>query len=211
MTVDVGALSAELSTLAASRPRTIIGICGAPGAGKSTLAELLVDAVNAAAASTAVAVGMDGFHLAKSVIVGDDRGSRRGAPDTFDAAGYAALLARLRTLEDDIVYAPEYRREIEDPVNAAIPVPRSVRLVVTEGNYLLHPDWAAARAQLDEVWYLEAPDESVRVEHLIARHVRFGKSPDRAQEHVLRSDESNASLVTSHREKADRVLRWQYW
>ena len=211
MTVDVGALSAELSTLAASRPRTIIGICGAPGAGKSTLAELLVDAVNAAAASTAVAVGMDGFHLAKSVIVGDDRGSRRGAPDTFDAAGYAALLARLRTLEDDIVYAPEYRREIEDPVNAAIPVPRSVRLVVTEGNYLLHPDWAAARAQLDEAWYLEAPDESVRVEHLIARHVRFGKSPERAQEHVLRSDEINASLVTSHREKADRVLRWPSW
>ncbi|MGV8850644.1 MAG: nucleoside/nucleotide kinase family protein [Propionibacteriaceae bacterium] len=211
MTVDVGALSAELSTLAASRPRTIIGICGAPGAGKSTLAELVVKAVNAAAAGAAVAVGMDGFHLAKSVIVDDDRGSRRGAPDTFDAAGYAALLARLRTLEDDIVYAPEYRREIEDPVNAAIPVPRSVRLVVTEGNYLLHPDWAAARAQVDEVWYLEAPDESVRVEHLIARHVRFGKSPDRARTHVLASDESNAALVASHREKADRVLRWQHW
>ena len=211
MTVDVGALSAELSTLAASRPRTIIGICGAPGAGKSTLAGLLVDAVNAAAPGTVVAVGMDGFHLAKSVIAGDDRSLRRGAPDTFDAAGYAALLERLRTAEDEVVYAPEYRREIEDPVNAAIAVPKSVRLVVTEGNYLLHPDWATARAQLDEVWYLEAPDESVRVEHLIARHVRFGKSAERARTHVLGSDESNASLVASHREKADRVLRWPSW
>jgi pantothenate kinase len=211
MTVDVDALSAELSTLSASRPRTIIGICGAPGAGKSTLARLLVDAVNAVALGTAVAVGMDGFHLARSVIARDGRRMRRGAPDTFDAAGYAALLERLRTAEGDIVYAPEYRRDIEDPVNAAIAVPKSVGLVVTEGNYLLHPDWAAARAQLHEVWYLEAPDESVRVEHLIARHVRFGKSAERARVHVLGSDESNARLVESHREQADRVLQWPCW
>ncbi len=210
MTVDVGALSAELSTLAASRSRTIIGICGAPGAGKSTLAGLLVDAVNAVAPGTAVAVGMDGFHLAKSVIAVDERRLRRGAPDTFDADGYAALLARLRTAEED-VYAPEYRREIEDPVNAAVLVPRSVRLVVTEGNYLLHPAWAAARAQLDEVWFLEAPDEPVRVEHLIARHVRFGKSVERARAHVLTSDEANSALVASHRGTADRVLRWATW
>ena len=211
MIVDVGALAAELAGLASTRRRTIIGICGAPGAGKSTLAGLLVRAVNEIAAGTAVVVGMDGFHLAKSVIAVDDRSLRRGAPDTFDAAGYAAMLARLRTGDDDIVYAPEYRREIEDPVNAAIPVPRSVRLVVTEGNYLLHPDWHAARHQIDEVWYLEAPDESVRVERLIARHVQYGKARERAREHVLSSDERNAALVASHRERADRVLRWPAW
>lgn len=211
MTVDVDALAVQLSSLAARRPRTIVGICGAPGAGKSTLAGLLVEAVNAEAPGTAVAVGMDGFHLAKSVIEGDDRRTRRGAPDTFDAAGYAALLARLRSADDEVVYAPEYRREIEDPVNAAIAVPRSVRLVVTEGNYLLHPDWAAVRGQLDEVWYLEAPDDSVRVEHLIARHIRFGKSAERARTHVLGSDEANATLVAGHRGDADRVLRWPSW
>ena len=211
MIVDVAALAAELVELAGTRRRTIIGICGAPGAGKSTLAGLLVGAVNESAAGTAVAVGMDGFHLAKSVIAVDDRRMRRGAPDTFDAAGYVAMLARLRTAEDDVVYAPEYRREIEDPVNAAIAVPRSVRLVVTEGNYLLHPDWVAAREQLDQVWYLEAPDETVRVERLIARHVQYGKAPERAREHVLSSDERNAELVASHRERADRVLHWPTW
>jgi pantothenate kinase len=206
MIVDVGALAAELAELAGARRRTIIGVCGAPGAGKSTLAQLLVAAVNEIAAGTAVAVGMDGFHLAKSVIAGDDRRTRRGAPDTFDAAGYAAMLARLRTGDDDIVYAPEYRREIEDPVNAALAVSRSVRLVVTEGNYLLHPDWVTARAQLDEVWYLEAPDESVRVEHLIARHVRYGKPIERARIHVLTSDLSWLSLVRTLGEGVEDLL-----
>jgi pantothenate kinase len=211
MRLDVDLLAAELLDLAGTRPRTLVGICGAPGAGKSTLATLLVDAVNGASPGVGVAVGMDGFHLARSVIAGDARATRRGAPDTFDPDGYAALLARLRRADEAVVYAPEYRREIEDPVNAAIPVPRSVRLVVTEGNYLLHPDWRAARSQLDEVWYLEAPDESVRVERLIARHVRFGKSPDHARTHVLGSDEANAALVATHRELADRVLQWPGW
>lgn len=211
MIVDVGALARELVAAAAQRPRTLVGICGAPGAGKSTLAGLLVDAVNAASPGLAVAVGMDGFHLAKSVISRDDRRTRRGAPDTFDAAGYAALLGRLRTNDDPVVYAPVYDREIEDPVNAATAVPRSVRVVVTEGNYLLHPDWAAARAQLDEVWFLEAPDESVRVEHLVARHVRYGKSPERARTWVLTSDEANAALVATYRDHADRILRWPSW
>lgn len=211
MIVDVGALARELVTASAERPRTIIGICGAPGAGKTTLAGLLVDAANVASAGVAIAVGMDGFHLAKSVINGDERRTRRGAPDTFDPAGYAALLARLRTSDDPVVYAPLYDRAIEDPVNAAIAVPRSARLVVTEGNYLLHPDWAAARAELDEVWFLEAPDEAVRVEHLIARHVRYGKGLERARDWVLTSDEANAALVSGYRNHADRVLRWPAW
>ncbi len=210
MRVDLEGLTAELLDLARSR-RVLVGICGAPGAGKSTLANQLVDAANATSPGVAVAVGMDGFHLAKSVIAADERRDRRGAPDTFDPAGYASLLARLRTAAEPVVYAPEYRREIEDPVNAAVPVPRTTRLIVTEGNYLLHPEWEAARAQLDMVWYLEAPDESVRVEQLIARHVRYGKSPDHARTHVLISDEANAALVKERRDLADRLLRWPKW
>ena len=109
------------------------------------------------------------------------------------------------------MYAPEYRREIEDPVNAAIAVPRSVRVVVTEGIYLLHPDWLAVRAQLDQVWFLEAPDECVRVERLIERHVRYGKDLERARTWVLTSDEPNAALVSGYRDGADRILHWTSW
>ncbi|MDQ7991865.1 MAG: nucleoside/nucleotide kinase family protein [Propionicimonas sp.] len=197
----------------ASGSRRIIGICGAPGAGKSTLAAQLIVALDALSPGCAVVVPMDGFHLAASVIGGDDRSTRRGAPDTFDPRGYAALLHRLRLNTDPIVYAPEYRREIEDPVTGAIPVPQSCRIVITEGNYLLLPDpaWRAVRQELDEVWFLEAPDEALRIDRLIERHQRFGKDPARARDHVLGSDECNARLVAGHRDQADLVLRFESW
>jgi pantothenate kinase len=211
--VDPTALAARLLGRVAAASRVLIGVCGAPGAGKSTLAGVVAADLNLAAPGSAVVVPMDGFHLAASVIGGDDRASRRGAPDTFDPDGYAALLARLRANVEDVVYAPEYRREIEDPVAGAIAVPRDCPIVITEGNYLLHPDpaWRRVRAHLDEVWFLAAPDESLRIQRLVERHIRFGKEPDRARAHVLGSDERNALLVSSHAQGADLVLRWPSW
>jgi len=197
----------------ATATRVIVGICGAPGAGKSTLAALLADEFNAVEPGTAVVVPMDGFHLAASVIAVDDRATRRGAPDTFDPDGYAALLRRLREHVEPVVYAPEYRREIEDPVAGAIPVPSQCRIVITEGNYLLNPEpaWRRVRACLDEVWFLEAPSEELRVSRLIERHTHFGKTHEHALAHVLDSDERNALLVDSNREGADLILRQDSW
>jgi pantothenate kinase len=193
--------------------RVIVGICGAPGAGKSTLAALLADELNAVEPGTAVVVPMDGFHLAASVIAVDDRATRRGAPDTFDPDGYAALLRRLREHVEPVVYAPEYRREIEDSVAGAIPVPIQCRIVITEGNYLLNPEpaWRRVRACLDEVWFLEAPSEELRVSRLIERHQHFGKTHEHAWTHVYETDERNALLVAGHREAADLILRRESW
>ncbi len=190
--------------LAAAGPRTLLGITGPPGSGKSTLAAM----VAARLADAVALVPMDGFHLAQAELVRLGRRDRMGAPDTFDAAGYVALLRRLRRQEEDVVYAPEFRREVEEPIAGAIPVPGSVPLVVTEGNYLLLGDggWAPVRPLLDEVWYVEV-DDRTRVERLVRRHVAFGKTPEAARDWVLRSDEANAARVAATRDRADLVVR----
>jgi pantothenate kinase len=152
-------------------------------------------------------VPMDGFHLAQSELVRLGRRDRMGAPDTFDSAGYAALLTRLRS-DEPVVYAPEFRREIEEPIAGAIAVPSAVPLVVTEGNYLLveDGDWAPVRGLLDEAWYVEI-DEAIRIERLIQRHIEFGKTPEFARAWVLSSDQRNAELVAGTASRADVVVR----
>jgi pantothenate kinase len=189
--------------LAGAGGRRLLGITGPPGAGKSTLADRVVAALGP---DVARLVGMDGFHYAQAELARLGRADRKGAPDTFDADGFVALLDRLRTSRDDVVYAPEFRREIEEPIACAVPVPREVPLVVTEGNYLLL--WERVPRLLDECWYIAAADEVARVERLIARHVAFGRTPEAAREWVLRSDERNAALIATTRERADLVVRW---
>ncbi|MBM9618571.1 nucleoside/nucleotide kinase family protein [Streptomyces zhihengii] len=196
--------------LAAQGGRRILGVTGAPGAGKSTFAGHLVAALNAAspAGPLAVLVPMDGFHLAGRELERLGRAGRKGAPDTFDAAGYAALLTRLRAPEaDTTVWAPDFDRAVEEPVAGSLPVDPGVPLVVTEGNYLLHDGghWARVRPLLDEVWYLEA-DPAVRVRRLVDRHVRFGKDRGDAERWVRGSDERNARLVARDRDRADLVI-----
>ncbi|MFE2875819.1 nucleoside/nucleotide kinase family protein [Streptomyces roseus] len=197
-------LEARARALAASGGRRILGIAGPPGAGKSTLAARLAQALGP---ERAAVVPMDGFHLAQAELERLGRADRKGAPDTFDAAGYAALLARLRAPAPGTVYAPAFDRSLEEPVAGSIPVGPDVRLVITEGNYLLHEagEWAALRALLDEVWFL-APDDALRVRRLVERHVRHGKAPARAEEWVARSDEANARLVAAGRNRADLVV-----
>ncbi|MGW7521413.1 nucleoside/nucleotide kinase family protein [Streptomyces sp. NPDC054796] len=191
-------------------PRRVLGIAGPPGAGKSTLAAHLVDALGP---DRAALVPMDGFHLADTELRRLGRADRKGAPDTFDPYGYAALLRRLRERRpDETVYAPAFERELEQPVAGSIPVPPEVPLVVTEGNYLLLDDgdagpWRTAHALLDACWWV-ALDDAERVRRLIARHVEFGKTPPEAERWVLRSDETNARLVAPGRERADLVVEF---
>ena len=166
---DQDAMVARACALAAQGGRRILGIAGPPGGGKSTVARAVVAELGPAARL----VPMDGFHLAQPELVRLGRRERMGAPDTFDSAGYAALLNRLRG-DEPVVYAPEFRREIEEPIAGAIAVPSTVPLVVTEGNYLLLQDerWAPVHDLLDETWYVET-DEELRVQRLIQRYIIF--------------------------------------
>lgn len=184
-------------------PRRLLGLAGPPGAGKSTLAAGLV----AALAPRAALVPMDGFHLSNAVLHALGRRGRKGAPDTFDAAGYAHLLRRLREPAEGTVYAPDFDRELDEPVAAAVAVPPETGLVVTEGNYLLLDDgaWPDARSYLDAVWYVELPDEERR-RRLRARHERHGMDPATAAAWTEGTDEPNAALVRAVRDRADVVV-----
>lgn len=183
--------------------RAILGIAGSPGAGKTTLARRLVRDLGDLAAH----VPMDGFHLADVELDRLGRRDRKGAPDTFDVAGYAALLRRVREETGEVVYAPGFERVLEQPIAGAVPVPPTARLVVTEGNYLLlgTGSWARVRGELDEVWFC-APDETDRVRRLVARHEEFGKTHEAAVAWVSGTDQRNADLVAGTRERADLVL-----
>ncbi|MFJ7966397.1 nucleoside/nucleotide kinase family protein [Streptomyces sp. NPDC096324] len=202
-----GELVERAAALVRPGRRALLGIAGSPGAGKTTLAERLVGRLGEIASFPVAHVPMDGFHLADAELDRLGRRDRKGAPDTFDAAGYAALLRRLREDEEELVYAPGFERVLEQPLAGALAVPRTARLIVTEGNYLLLREdaWARARAQLDEVWFCEL-DEADRVRRLVARHEEFGKDHDTAVAWVLGTDQRNAELVAATRDRADLVV-----
>jgi pantothenate kinase len=198
---------ARVRALLSDGQRRILGLVGPPGAGKSTLAAALQQAF----ADVAQAVPMDGFHLANVELRRLGRAGRKGAPDTFDSAGYAALLARLRRQSgDEIVYAPEFRREIEEPIAGAIAVLPHTRLIITEGNYLLLNDgpWATVADLLDDTWYVDG-DESLRTARLVRRHEQFGRSAQDARAWVEGTDEPNARLIAATRHRAAAVFRWE--
>ncbi|GGN62853.1 nucleoside/nucleotide kinase family protein [Actinoplanes lobatus] len=205
MTPTFPALVARARSLAGDGRRAVLGITGPPAAGKTTLATELVAAL--AAPGWVAHVPMDGFHLADVELDRLGLRDRKGAPDTFDAYGYASMLRRLHEDRDEMIYAPGFERVLEQPIAGSIGVPRSARLIVTEGNYLLldEPRWAPVRSQLTEVWYTDLEDGE-RLRRLIDRHVRFGKTPDAAVAWATGTDERNARLIAATRGRADLIV-----
>ena len=198
------AAAARLGTLLAPG-RTVLGLAGPPGSGKSTLAAALA-ALAAHRGVDACILPMDGFHLADEELARLGLGDRKGAPETFDADGFVANLRRVRAADHDVL-APRFDRHLEAAIAGALRIPAAARLVVVEGNYLLlqRTGWEDVRPLLDECWLL-APDDAVRAERLVARHVAHGRSPAAAAAWVRDVDEPNARLIASASAPADLVL-----
>jgi len=195
--------------LLARGQRKILGIVAPPGAGKSTLAQALEQALR----GRAQVVPMDGFHLSNAALQRLGRADRKGAPDTFDADGYAHLLRRLRAQNADTnaaqtIYAPLYLRTLEEGIAGSLAIHASTQLIITEGNYLLldDPDWAAVRSLLDEVWYLDI-DDALRESRLLQRHMQFGKTRAQALAWITQTDAPNALRIALTRSRADCIFR----
>lgn len=189
--------------LLVDRPRMLIGLAGKPGAGKSTLADIVK---NRFPGDKVAIISLDGYHLSNEIL--EDRGirNRKGAPDTFDQVRFAELLQSVKMGSGEIRF-PIFHREIEESVADEGIIPAAARIVLVEGNYLLSTDfgWERIADLLDLSYYLEL-DDSVRVQRLIARHERFGKSSEEARAWAMGTDEANANFIERDRHRATGVI-----
>ena len=186
-----------------SGERKIVGLIGKPGAGKSTLSAQLIEQLG----DQAAILNMDGYHLSNLALRELGRAERKGAPDTFDALGFTEILQRVKNEVDQNIYFPVFDRSIEESISAQGVITPEIKLVITEGNYLLHNEnnWGGVRKLLDESWFIEV-DDKLRIERLVDRHHKFGKSKVDAHSWATGSDENNARIVAQTRELADVII-----
>lgn len=191
--------------LSDSTERVLIGIIGKPGAGKSTLSKFLMSKLPK---EFVTVVPMDGYHLSSKVLKDLKRADRKGAPDTFDVAGFASLVKRIRSEQTQNIYYPIFDRAIEESIAAQGVVTSDTKVVIIEGNYLLHDagGWEAVKDLLDESWMVDVDDDK-RIARLISRHIAYGKEPEAAKAWAKGTDEANAQLIERGRARADFVVR----
>jgi pantothenate kinase len=193
------------SLLDGESPRTLIGIVGKPGAGKSTVVEEISKKFGSKLVSI---IPMDGFHLSNEELISLGRRDRKGAPDTFDVEGFTSLIKRVKSDSNVDHKFPIFHREIEASIADEGMVPKHSKVVVIEGNYLFSEDhnWSQVYALLNHTWFIEIEDE-VRIERLIARHIRFGKTPEEAEAWSQGSDETNARFIDLTAYRAENLIK----
>ncbi len=202
--VTMAAALALAKSKVGNSDRFVLGLVGKPGAGKSTLANYLID--NLPAKDVAL-IPMDGYHLSNKVLKALGRDQRKGAPDTFDVESYVQILKRIKEDKTETIYFPIFHREIEESVAAEGVIYPETKLVITEGNYLLHNSggWDKVKKYLDETWFVEV-DDTLRLERLISRHQKFGRTLEEAKSWVENSDEKNANLIEKTKINADYIF-----
>jgi pantothenate kinase len=200
-------LASRIEAAATPGRRFVVGIAGSPGSGKTTLALSLVGHLNARRTGIAAHLPMDGFHLANDALERRGLRERKGAIETFDGWGFLAMLGRLREETDHTIFAPSFRREVDEGIAGEIAIEPDVEIVVVEGNYLLvdRPPWAGVRPLLDVAWFCRTPPAD-REARLIDRHMRHGRTREAATTFAREVDGANALLIEASASTADLVV-----
>ena len=188
--------------------RTVVAIAGAPGAGKSTLAAALAEALNAGMPDRAAVLPMDGYHYDDTLLSARGLLPRKGAPQTFDVAGLAHMLARLRRNEEPEIAVPVFDRDIEIARAGARMIPQAVDILLVEGNYLLvgEAPWNMLRKSFDLTVFIDVPEPVLR-ERLIARWRGYDMSPEGIRSKLDDNDLPNGRFVREKSVDPDLVLR----
>lgn len=204
MTGPVRALADRVAALVPAGERTLVAIAGAPASGKTTLSETLARVLSARGHPAAV-VPMDGFHLDNAILTERGLLPRKGAPETFDAAGFVNMVRRIAAGEE-VIY-PQFDRARDIAIAGACRIRPDQRIVVFEGNYLLfdEPPWRELAALWDLAVRLDVAEDHLR-KRLVQRWLDHGLPLDQAVARAEGNDISNARRVAANALPADLTL-----
>ena len=196
-----GVITDALADLEPSGTRHLIAIAGPPGSGKSTVAVEVVRRLESAGRAAAL-VTMDGFHLDNTVLIDRGQLERKGAPETFDLAGFATAIGRLT--HGGEVILPVFDRTRDASIAGAQVVGADRDWLVIEGNYLLFdaPGWRDLASLWTRSFHLRTPWEVLEA-RLVQRWLNHGKSPEAARDRALGFDIPNARRIETDSIRAD--------
>ncbi len=207
--MDMNGLVENIISRSTGQKRFIIAICGAPGAGKSTMADKLAGSLNEHDEGIAVVMPMDGFHLDDRIL--DARGlrPRKGAPETFDVDGFVHTLSRIKQHRQD-VFIPLFDRSLELSRAAGDVVEMSHRYIIVEGNYLLlnHQPWTKLKALFDFFFFFNVDIEELE-KRSIARWLQYDYTLEQAHKKCHSNDMLNAQTVVGNSATADLMIKNQ--
>jgi len=204
--VSISLLFEQIQSLLDSQSiRSIIGIVGKPGAGKSTI---VLEIEKRFQPNEVAIIPMDGYHLSNEALIALGRRDRKGAPDTFDTQSFISLITEVKSSPQVDHHFPIFHREIEASIEDEGIVPSLAKVIVIEGNYLFSDEhnWSEVFALLDHTWFIEI-DEEIRMQRLITRHIKYGKTPEEAEEWSRGSDEANARFIALTKDRAENIIK----
>jgi pantothenate kinase len=200
---EIATIAATIFKHAGRTKRFVVAIAGPPGSGKSTLSARLRDVLPQ---ETVEVVPMDGFHFDDAILERRGLRSRKGAPETFDFAGFEALLKRIRAGEPEIAI-PIFDRSVELSRAAAVVISGEMKFILVEGNYLLLDEapWARLAPLFDMTVFVDVPRAELE-RRLMQRWRDLGRSDEDARAWIASNDMPNIERVLSHRRPADMIV-----